>query len=439
MGCWLQETLRRLCGYLRFALAPAATANARRLPRVRCAATHTSNHTTTPLRTHTNSGKTSLVAALSSTLSTAALDKHPQSRARGITLDLGFSAFSAPLPPRLQAACPGGAYSGLQITLVDCPGHASLIRTVIGGARIIDAMLLVVDVTKGLQAQTAECLVVGEMAARRCVVALNKVDLLPPGEEVRAKLVKRAKRKLAAALAATRFAGAPMVAVCARPASAAAAAAAAGGDEGGGSGGESGGNSGASGLQGIEELRAALLALAEPRAPEAAGAPLLFAVDHCFAARGQGTVLTGTVLQGRVAVGDSIELPALKLARPVKSIQMFRRPARAAAAGDRAALLVSQLDPALLERGLAAAPGSVPTYWGAVAAVERVRFFQGAVPSRARFHISVGHATVMAEATFFGLPDGAGGTLDGACADCGAMVLTLGEGRGLEDSACLLR
>jgi hypothetical protein len=62
----------------------------------------------------------------------------------------------------------------------------------------------------------------------------------------------------------------------------------------------------------------------------------------------------------------------------VKSIQMFRRPARAAAQGDRAALLVTQLDPKLMERGLAAAPGSVPAFCGAVATVEKVRFFDGA-------------------------------------------------------------
>ena len=46
---------------------------------------------------------------------------------------------------------------------MDCPGHASLIRTIIGGVRIIDLLVLVVDITKGLQAQTAECLVVAEV------------------------------------------------------------------------------------------------------------------------------------------------------------------------------------------------------------------------------------------------------------------------------------
>lgn len=85
---------------------------------------------------HVDSGKTSLAAALSTTLSTASLDKHPQSKERGITLDLGFSSFAAPLPERL-AHLP---YDELQFTLVDCPGHASLIRTIIG-ARLWDSKM----------------------------------------------------------------------------------------------------------------------------------------------------------------------------------------------------------------------------------------------------------------------------------------------------------
>lgn len=91
---------------------------------------------------HVDSGKTSLVAALSTHLSTAALDKHPESKRRGITLDLGFSSYLTELPERLKsgaveyAASEGlpSPPSRLQFTLVDCPGHASLIRTIIGGA-----------------------------------------------------------------------------------------------------------------------------------------------------------------------------------------------------------------------------------------------------------------------------------------------------------------
>lgn len=81
---------------------------------------------------HVDSGKTSLARALSSTASTAAFDKNPQSRERGITLDLGFSSFTVDLPDHLKDSA-GQRYDSLQFTLVDCPGHASLIRTIIGG------------------------------------------------------------------------------------------------------------------------------------------------------------------------------------------------------------------------------------------------------------------------------------------------------------------
>ncbi len=78
---------------------------------------------------HVDSGKTSLAKALSSVASTASFDKNPQSKERGITLDLGFSCFSVEVPAHLQ----DGILEQLQFTLVDCPGHASLIRTIIGG------------------------------------------------------------------------------------------------------------------------------------------------------------------------------------------------------------------------------------------------------------------------------------------------------------------
>ena len=88
---------------------------------------------------HVDSGKTSLSRALSTVGSTASFDKHPQSKERGITLDLGFSSFVMDMPEHM-AHLP---YDRMQITLVDCPGHASLIRTIIGGAQIIDLMMLV--------------------------------------------------------------------------------------------------------------------------------------------------------------------------------------------------------------------------------------------------------------------------------------------------------
>ena len=137
---------------------------------------------------HIDSGKTALAKALSSTASTASFDKNPQSKERGITLDLGFSSFRVPMPEHLKKY----PYEVLQFTLVDCPGHASLIRTIIGGAQIIDMMMLVVDVTKGVQTQTAECLVIGEILCEKMVVVLNKIDLLK--EEKRNALIEKVTR-----------------------------------------------------------------------------------------------------------------------------------------------------------------------------------------------------------------------------------------------------
>ena len=130
---------------------------------------------------HVDSGKTSLVKALSTSLSTAALDKSSQSQQRGITLDLGFSAFSLPIPDHLQEEA-ADRYSVMQFTLVDCPGHASLIKTIIGGAQIIDMIVLVIDVNKGIQTQTAECIVIGEITTDNFVVVLNKIDSIPEEE-----------------------------------------------------------------------------------------------------------------------------------------------------------------------------------------------------------------------------------------------------------------
>lgn len=128
---------------------------------------------------HVDSGKTTLAKVLSQVSSTAAFDKTPQSKQRGITLDLGFSSFSIPIPDHLKSQC---YTDNLQVTLVDCPGHASLIRTIIGGAQIIDMVLLVVDATKGIQTQTAECIVVAEITCDRMVVVLNKIDMIEASE-----------------------------------------------------------------------------------------------------------------------------------------------------------------------------------------------------------------------------------------------------------------
>lgn len=329
---------------------------------------------------HVDSGKTSLARALSSTASTAAFDKNPQSRERGITLDLGFSSFTVDLPEHLIDSA-GQKYDSLQFTLVDCPGHASLIRTIIGGAQIIDMMMLVVDVVKGVQTQTAECLLIGELTCLYMVVILNKTDMLPANK--RQSAIEKMTKRLHKTLENTRFKDCPVIAVAARP----------------------GGPEAADTVepQGVPELIELLKSQAYLPHRDPGGA-LLLAVDHCFSIRGQGTVMTGTVLQGSLAVNDTVEIPALKVTKKVKSVQMFRKPVTGAMQGDRVGVCVTQFDPKLLERGVVCTPGSLHTLHAALISVRKIGYFKGALATRAKFHITVGHETVMAKVTFFGRP-----------------------------------
>ena len=384
---------------------------------------------------HVDTGKTSLVKTLSSVLSTAALDKSKQSRARGITLDLGFSAFLLPLPEQLRGeqvfsqdhngefnsndkkrkkkgkgsnkgiGCKNNdisnldqKYDLLQVTLVDCPGHASLIRTIIGGAQIIDMVLLVVDATKGMQTQTAECLVISELTTRNLIVVLNKIDMFPENE--REERVQKAEKKIRMALRGTKFEDAKMVAIsaCVGGEKVAAVSEGLSGVTTTNAHGEIAGTNNIHGL--LDVLQSQM------RAPNRDARPsperFHFAVDHCFPIKGQGTVLTGTCLAGSARPNDMVEFPTLATQKKIKGLQMFRRSTNIIQQGDRAGICVSNFDAKLMERGTIASPGTIKLIHGAIAVARKVRFFKGQLNSGGKFHISVGHQTVMATVTFWG-------------------------------------
>ena len=147
---------------------------------------------------HVDSGKTSLSKMISSISSTASFDKNPQSKERGITLDLGFSALYIHTPKILKEKFASNKKiiesEYIQLTLVDCPGHASLIRTVISGASIIDTVILVIDSVKGIQIQTVECIALSEILCEKITIALSKVDLLKNKEDDANKKIDKLKK-----------------------------------------------------------------------------------------------------------------------------------------------------------------------------------------------------------------------------------------------------
>nr|CCC90062.1 putative selenocysteine-tRNA-specific elongation factor [Trypanosoma congolense IL3000] len=362
---------------------------------------------------HVDSGKTSLAKALSLTASTAAFDKSPESQRRGITLDLGFSATCV----STESAAPALFALGLkhvQCTFVDCPGHASLIRTVLGGAQIIDVIILVIDACKGVQTQTAECIVIGEVLNKPLVVVINKIDAVQglTQAEQRANLDKL-RRRLRKTFERTRWPHVSMVEVSAAP-------------RGGSAEGDAavGGHCVPINVDGV--LPAALRLVdveAMKRQRDAQHRPedLVMMVDHCFALKGQGTVFTGTILRGKVSVGDSILIPESQVVKKVKGLQVFRKPVQCAGQGDRVGLSVVQFDADGMERGLlcsavqqhhqrhrssqqGATSSAFESVSTLIAEVSRVRFHQLACTIHTKFHITIGHSTVMGSMRFFSRP-----------------------------------
>ncbi|RWS06646.1 selenocysteine-specific elongation factor-like protein [Dinothrombium tinctorium] len=325
---------------------------------------------------HVDSGKTSLAKVLSTVSSTAAFDKNPQSKQRGITIDLGFSSVQLPLPPHLQSS----GFQQLHLTLVDCPGHASLIRTIIMGAEIVDFVLLVVDVVKGIQTQTAECIVIAEITCDKMIIVLNKVDLI--SVENRKATIEKVSKRILKALEKTKFANSPIVAVAAKP-----------------GGGDIHEDKWTEPI-GIDDLLKSLSQLSF--LPERNRSnPFLMAVDHCFLIRGQGTIVTGTILQGCVKLNETIEIPSINVTKKVKSIQMFKKPIEEAIQGDRIGICVTQFDQKLLERGVICAPGYLNKLYAVIVSTKKVPYFKGSCKTKSKFHISIMHDTVMARVTFF--------------------------------------
>lgn len=129
--------------------------------------------------------------------------------------------------------------------------------------------------------------------------------------------------------------------------------------------------------------------------------PLVMYTDHCFSIKGQGTICTGTIVQGSISVNDLVEIPVIKEQRKVKSIQMFHRPVLSAAMGDRVGVCVPQFNAKMLERGILTKPGYLHNIYAACIRVHRIRFYKFAIRSKSKLHITIGHDTVMANITLF--------------------------------------
>ena len=334
---------------------------------------------------HVDSGKTSLSKIISSVSSTASFDKNPQSKERGITLDLGFSALYIQTPKILKEKFSSNKKivqsEYIQITLVDCPGHASLIRTVISGASIIDTVILVIDSVKGIQIQTVECIALSEILCQKITIALSKIDLLKNKEDEISKKTEKLKQIFAKTKFGNDISIIPTTTI------------------------EQDKN--------ITENMIKLLIKSvieciefnniEDNEINNKNDSLIAYIDHCFKIKNKGTVATGTIMKGNIKINDEIYFPELSNKYMVKEIQIFRKSVKSATKGDRVGLLIKNLDNQKVERTIITSVGSKEVNYleGGVLLLKKVNLYKDKLKSNNKYYLMIGNQGISAKCLFF--------------------------------------
>ncbi|MCQ3811935.1 MAG: selenocysteine-specific translation elongation factor [Acidimicrobiia bacterium] len=237
---------------------------------------------------HVDHGKSTLVEALTG----VDPDRFAEEKARGLTIDLGFG--SAQLP------------SGRSVSIIDVPGHERFIRNMLAGVGAVDACLFVVAANEGWMPQSEEHLRILELlGVSHGLIALTKVGLCE------AEIAELARMEVEERVEDTFLAGAPVVETDV-----------------------------VDGL-GLDELRAGLDDLVD-RTPAAVDhrRPRLW-VDRAFAARGAGTVVTGTLGGGQIRVDDELDLRPKGAAVRVRALQSHHSQRTKIGPGNRVAVNLS--------------------------------------------------------------------------------------------------
>ncbi len=286
---------------------------------------------------HVDHGKTTLTAAITMTLAAKGLsqkmrydeiDKAPEEKARGITINTAHVEYET---------------AKRHYAHVDCPGHADYVKNMITGAAQMDGAILVVAATDGPMPQTREhILLARQVGVPKIVVFMNKTDLVDDPELL--DLVEMEIREL---LTSYDFPGdeTPIIRGSAVKALEAATAGNVDGPE----------------CAPIFELMDAIDNYI-PAPERDTDKPFLMPVEDVFTITGRGTVATGRVERGQVKIQDPVEIVGIKATKTsvVTGIEMFRKSLDFAQAGDNAGILLRGIDRKDIERGqVIAKPGSI--------------------------------------------------------------------------------
>jgi selenocysteine-specific elongation factor len=247
---------------------------------------------------HIDHGKTTLIKALTG----VDCDRLKEEKERGITIELGFTSLTLP--------------AGQEISVVDVPGHEKFVRHMVAGATGLDLVALVIAADEGIMPQTREHLDICRLLrVKKGLVALTKIDLVEKDwldlvrEEVR-EFVKGTFLEGAAVLPLSSLTG-----------------------------------------EGIPALLAEIERLAlevEERSPEGL---LRMPIDRVFTMKGFGTVVTGTIVAGKVSVADTLEVLPKGHEAKVRGIQAHGKPVESATAGLRTGINLQGLEKTVIDRG----------------------------------------------------------------------------------------
>ncbi len=246
---------------------------------------------------HIDHGKTALIRLLTG----CETDRLKEEKERGMSIELGF------------APC---LISGMEIGVVDVPGHENFVKTMVAGATGIDGAILVIAADDGVMPQTREHLdILTLLGIEHGIVALTKVDCVRP------ERVEAVTQEIAAFLVGTFLDGAPVLPV-----------------------------SSVTGA-GFGDFYDALKALVEAIEPKRADGVFRVPLERAFSAKGYGTIVAGIPVSGTIEVGDEVVLlPHDKKGR-LRAVQVYNHESDSAMVGQCAALNVPQWDPKEIKRG----------------------------------------------------------------------------------------
>ena len=260
---------------------------------------------------HIDHGKSSLVKALTG----IDPDRLPEEQQRGMTIELGFA--------HLSLKDPADPLCKIRFGIVDVPGHERFVRTMVAGATGMDMAMLLVAADDGVMPQTREHVEILQLrGVTKGIVVISKADL------VAVDRVEQVRADIAVMFDGSSMADWPMLAVSVKSG------------------------------HGLDELRDVLARTAASLAEKTVSPVFRLAIDRVFAVHGRGTVVTGSVLAGRVAIGQTLSAMPAGLPCKVREVQSHGAAVDRADAGQRAALNLTGIDREQIDRGMElATPG----------------------------------------------------------------------------------